>query len=223
MDANTHDRSMFEYYNNRAPVYDVAYDFVRFPQYEAPVMEVVHAAQQTLKGRRVLEVACGTGFWTQHLADAAAHVTATDATPRTVEFAQQKLAGRAAVQFVLSSAYELTGVPADHDAAFHMRWFSHVPRSRYAEFFETLHSRIGSGSVVFCGDDVIQPHLKDTCYKKPGCEDNWQRRKLPDGSTYEIIKNHFTADELRAVFSAIGSDLQVQSNEYFWWVTYKAL
>jgi hypothetical protein len=44
--------------------------------------EVMRAMCRALRGRRVLEVACGTGVWTRYVVDVADQVLATDASPR---------------------------------------------------------------------------------------------------------------------------------------------
>jgi len=74
------------YYDKRAQQLDDAYRGEP-PQW---VREMVADMQAALRGRRVLEVACGSGHWTCFAARSAAHVTGVDAAPRMVP-AQQRL------------------------------------------------------------------------------------------------------------------------------------
>src|SRR5690242_13079990 len=70
-----------EYYRRRAAEYDAtAYGDVAAarPRIAALVAEMRPAG-------RVLEIACGTGLWTEALADWAAALTAIDAAPEVVE------------------------------------------------------------------------------------------------------------------------------------------
>lgn len=100
------DRVLRDYYEARAPVYDAVYTGVAPPW----VADMVAALADTLRGRRVLEVACGTGHWTRHAATAAAAITAVDASPAMLAIAAAKLADRPHVTVARADAYTMDGV-----------------------------------------------------------------------------------------------------------------
>jgi len=61
---------LVEYYGQRAPEYEDIYrrnDPVR----QTELNEIGQIVRTTFLGKRVLEVACGTGFWTQIIAEGA--------------------------------------------------------------------------------------------------------------------------------------------------------
>ena len=58
---------MQNYYNRRAAEYEQIYRRDD-PARQAELSSLTLAMQQTLAGRRVLELACGTGFWTERAA-----------------------------------------------------------------------------------------------------------------------------------------------------------
>ena len=56
----------------------------------------------------------------------------------------------------------------------------------------------------------------------PGCRDTYERRELPDGSRYTIVKNYFTADSLRAFLAPYAAeDVQVTMGTRWWWLSYR--
>ncbi len=88
------------YYRARAPEYDAWWQ--RTGRYdrgtEATARWKAEAAQveaelgrATLTGE-VLELACGTGWWTERLARTARHLTCIDASPETLEVNRARLA-----------------------------------------------------------------------------------------------------------------------------------
>ncbi len=73
-----------EYYQQRAPEYDEVY---AKPERQADLAELRRLLPPLVAGRRVLEIAAGTGYWTAVIAPAAASVTATDLNPETLAVA----------------------------------------------------------------------------------------------------------------------------------------
>src|SRR5258707_13891763 len=89
-------------------------------------------------GRTVLEVACGTGYWTQFIAKAAKKVHACDINEAVLEIAREKPIPKDRVDFFRADAISLEGVPVDCDAAFAGFWWSHVRKSELAKFVANL-------------------------------------------------------------------------------------
>ena len=179
------------------------------------VHEMVADMQAALRGRRVLEVACGTGHWTCFAAEVAGHVTALDAAPRMLDIARAK---NCDVTFLEADAYELDGVPGTFDAGLAMQWFSHIPRERIGEFLIAWHRRIGPGAPVFLADNQVMPYT--TVYRKPGTDDTYEDREL-DGDRYEVLKNYYSADELRAILAPYAVDVAVHEGTRWWWLSYR--
>ncbi len=48
------------------------------------------AMQEAMRGRRVLEIACGTGVSTNDISQTAEHVLATDIAPNSIKIANEK-------------------------------------------------------------------------------------------------------------------------------------
>src|SRR3954464_9891329 len=97
---------MQEYYDKRAKEYEAIYhrdDPVRLHELAATATAMCN----TLGGLDVLEIACGTGYWTEQLADYALSITATDASPQMLEIARGK-ALPSSVHLIHADAYDLS-------------------------------------------------------------------------------------------------------------------
>ena len=115
---------MRDYYAQRAEYYERVY--LR-PERQPDLRAMERWLPSMFEGRRVLELACGTGWWTQHGARRALDWLATDLNPETMEVARRKPMP-ACVRFATADAYTLAGVDdGPFDGAFAGCWWSHVP------------------------------------------------------------------------------------------------
>src|SRR5690348_12005201 len=182
---------MQEYYSRRAPEYEAIYtetDPARKPELE----QLTEAMRAALSGRRVLEVACGTGYWTSMLAGHATYISATDISPEMLKLAAQKGLPPEQARFSNSDAYDLCWLPGEFDGGLANFWLSHVPRARLHEFLAGFHAKLSPGARVFMADNVYVEGVGGELVQKPGEADTYKRRQLQDGTTYDVLKNYFT-------------------------------
>lgn len=205
-----------EYYGARAKEYESIYhrdDPVR----QAELAALASEMKATIAGRRILEIACGTGYWTAIACEAAEHITATDASPEVLEIARSKELPTGKVLFREGDAYRLSEVPGEFDAGLACFWLSHVPKSRLAEFIEGFHRRLGEGAAVFLADNVYVPGIGGELVTLPNSEDTYKLRRLADGSEHRVIKNYYDEPTLRRILSPLSADLRIHVGECFWW------
>jgi cyclopropane fatty-acyl-phospholipid synthase-like methyltransferase len=210
------DAILRSYYDARARYYDQAYEGAPPPW----VGEMVSDLQHMLAGRRVLEVACGTGHWTRPAAGVAASVVAIDAIPAMRELAEAKLADLPGVRFVEADAYDLSGLGAGFTGGLAMQWLSHVPAERRDEFFTGWHAQMSAGAQIFLGDNQLTGAWVQKLRRGPG-PDTYEPRELPDGSSFMIVKNYFTEAELRALIEPYGDVLTLTMGDWWWWLGYQ--
>lgn len=77
---------MLEYYEQRQPEYESIYNK---PERQHDLAWLEHQLAGLASGKRVLEIACGTGFWTRRMAKVATTVHATDASQQLASFAAE--------------------------------------------------------------------------------------------------------------------------------------
>jgi len=111
---------LVEYYRRRAGEYEVIY---AKPERQAELARLRQLIPDRLRGRRVLEVACGTGYWTVPIARAAAEVLATDISEEPLRIARAKRLPEGRVQFRLADAFAFGASLGSFDAAFAGFWW----------------------------------------------------------------------------------------------------
>jgi SAM-dependent methyltransferase len=167
----------------------------------ADVTEAEAALSEFAPTGRVLELACGTGLWTRHLAAHAAHVTAVDASPEVIALNQARLPGATNVSYEVADLFAWRPRPAaSYDAVVFTYWLSHVPDDRLGGFWQMVRSAIAPGGRVFLVDSARYPPL--TTPTTPAIRT--QPRELDDGRTFTVIKRYWTPDELESDLRARG-------------------
>ena len=207
------------YYRQRAPEYEEIYDRAD-PIRKRELGEAAARMNEVLKGRRVLEIACGTGYWTQVAAEVAEEIVATDISPEMIDLAGRKPYTEKNVRFITGDAYRLDEVPGDFNAGLANFWISHVPLARMHAFIRGFHKRLATGSPVFMVDNMNTPGHGGEFLREPDGEDTFKLRELNDGSRHTIIKNYFDSDELRGLFEPYVRNLRFDAGTYYWWLSY---
>lgn len=208
---------MLDYYAARAGEYDRVY---LKPERQADLRQIEAWLPGHFAGRRVLEVACGTGYWTRLIAPVAAHVLALDAAPATLELARRRVPA-GSVDFVVGDAYALPPCSPPFDAAFAGFWWSHVPRARLREFLRGLHACLTPGARVVFLDNRHVPGSSTPVSPPDEAGDTWQQRHLDDGSTHRVLKNFPTEAALRQAVEGLATDAQFTTWDHYWALAYE--
>ncbi len=206
---------LVDYYRRRAGEYEAIY---AKPERQADLAFLRTAVLRGLDGARVLEIACGTGYWTEVIARRAASVTATDLAEEPMQIARSKVYERGNVVFREADAYVLPNALGRFDAAFAGFWWSHVPRERIAEFVRSLHARLEPGARVLLLDNRYVEGNSTPLVSTDAAGNTYQDRRLADGSVTRIVKNFPTGDELQR---CVKPDLAYQELEYYWLAEYR--
>lgn len=211
------DPELRRYYAERAPYYDAVYAKPERARDLAFLHEWVPAQ---FEGRRVLEVACGTGYWTPRIAARAKALVATDATAEPLAFARLR-PGAEAVRFLEADAYELPESLGAFDGAFAGLWLSHVPRRRLAAFLAGLHARLSPGAVVVLVDNN-RVQLQDFPIAETDADGNtYQHRTSREGIAHRVLKNFPTGPELEALVAGAADEVAWRDLENFWTLRYR--
>jgi ubiquinone/menaquinone biosynthesis C-methylase UbiE len=209
-----------EYYGRRANEFEDVYHRDD-PTRQRELATIASDMKKTLHDRRVLEVACGTGYWTSIVATVAEHVTAVDISQEVLALARAKQLDPNRVEFLEADAYELEKVRGKFDAGLAAFWLSHVPKSRLSEFLDGFHRKMNGGhSVVFMVDNIYMPGVGGGLATKNGTQDTYKIRELSDGSTHVVLKNYYTEDQLKEILSKYAHSLIVHMGECYWWLNY---
>jgi ubiquinone/menaquinone biosynthesis C-methylase UbiE len=204
------------YYAARAQEYDQVY---AKPERQDDLRQVESWLAGALAGRTLLEVACGTGYWTRLLAPVARRMSALDASPETLEIARAR-AGNASVHFTIGDAFRLPYGAGAFDAAFAGFWISHVPRGRVRAFLSELHRTLVAGARVVLLDNRYVEGSSTAIADTDPEGNTYQVRRLADGSMHRVLKNFPSEDEIRGVLPEVCTGVRYRAWQYYWAIEY---
>jgi SAM-dependent methyltransferase len=195
------------YYRRRAGEYDAtAYGDVAAAQ-----VRIARLVAQMRPSGRVLEIACGTGLWTQALVGAADTVLAIDAAPEAVAIARDRVRS-AKVGFEVADVFSWT-TDDRFDVVFFSAWLSHVPTGRFEQFWRILRRVLARDGRVLFIDEHVDVRGKEAYV--PGADEIVQRR-LRDGRTFRVVKNFVDPGALRERLREIGWDCRIHRDGDDW-------
>jgi SAM-dependent methyltransferase len=204
--------SMEAYYRERATVYDEFYEVGRRKD---DLVALSSWVVERVKHGTILEVAAGTGYWTEVATPLAKAITATDYSPETLAIAAQRRLGPH-VSLIVADAYRLPEFPEAFDVGMAMLWWSHVQKQRRREFLNHFTSRLAPGSLILMLDQFYIENLSNPISRKDEWDNLYTVRTLPGGATYEIVKNYPSDKELIDIFSEVCEDVVVTRLREFW-------
>jgi len=213
---------MDDYYRSRAEEYEEIYhrdDHVR----QEEQRKIADTLKKIFKDRRVIEIACGTGYWTQFLSETAQSIVATDIVQEVLKIAKRKQY-KCPVSFRTEDAYNLSFENGSFNGGLANLWFSHIPRNKIDSFLKGFHRVLQPLSRVFIADNVYIAGVGGELITKEGDENTYKLRILKDGSENLILKNYFSVKELIKIFDKHVEGFDIKNIFYgkcFWYVTYE--
>jgi len=213
---------MEDYYRRRAEEYEEVY-YRNDPVRQQELRQVEERLMRTFKGRQVLEVACGTGYWTRMLSEIAESIVPIDIAPEMLEIARRK-SYECPVAFQRADANELPFQDGVFNGGAANFWFSHIPKKRLPSFLKELHRVLKDGSMVFMADNVYIQGIGGELVSKEGDENTYKLRKLKNGSEHLVLKNYFSVQELLGIFGGYAKGLGKESiyyGECYWSIAYE--
>lgn len=169
----------------------------------------------------VLEISCGTAYWTEAFASSVRSVVACDINSEVLDIARAKKWGPARVEFIQADSYALPDFARRFSGAFSGFWWSHIPKRRISDFLSALRKKIERDARVMFIDNRYVEGSNTPIYRTDG-GDTYQLRRLEDGSTHEVLKNFPSEEELLFAAADVGVEAEVTILDYFWILTYKS-
>ncbi len=214
-------QKQIEYYRARAQEYDEwfyrqgYYDwgpaFKR--RWEQEVQIVREQLHRSVGGAHILEMASGTGIWTQELVKIGGQVTALDASPEMIAINQAKL-GSEQVTYQQTNLFQWQP-QRQYDMAFFGFWLSHVPADRLSPFLQGVGRALKPQGRLFFVDSR-QPETASPAKRTLQIDDSRESRALNDGRRFEIVKIYYDPRQLTETLRRHGFDIEVQATpNYF--------
>jgi 2-polyprenyl-3-methyl-5-hydroxy-6-metoxy-1,4-benzoquinol methylase len=211
---------MVRYYRDRAKEYEEIYEW-RDPkrQEEQDLMEAT--LKDVFMGRRVLDIGCGTGYWTQRISQTAESILGIDINETVLEIAHSK-EYRCPTEYRIMDAFNII-LDEKYSGVLATFMLSHVLREDIPDWLTHVHTFLEPKAMVFFGDNTYIEGVGGKLQAKNGDLNTYKLRSLNDGSQHLIVKNYFTKEELIELFQVHSKGLSEKNlflGKCFWWISY---
>jgi ubiquinone/menaquinone biosynthesis C-methylase UbiE len=153
-------------------------------------LHIVNALHALTPVDKVLELACGTGIWTQELMTISRSTTAIDGSPEMIEINRAKNAnGTVEYQCIDLFKWE---PEMQYDLVFFAFWLSHIPPSHLSNFLSKVRRATKPGGRVF----IVDEPKSDGNISGANVGGLYQQRTLHDGSSFRIVKVYYDPQEI---------------------------
>jgi len=187
-----------EYYRARAQEYDESI---------SEAVDLLKPGKELLlqlgKFDSILELACGTGMWTETLTHMGKEVTAVDAAPEMLEIARQKL-GEENIQYQQADLFHWEATQ-QYDLVFFANWLSHVPPEALDEFLKKVKQAVRDGGQIA----MIDQYSPSDSDKQVATDDIYAKRPIQDGRQFTIVKAFYNLEYLQGKFESQGFEVSV--------------
>jgi 2-polyprenyl-3-methyl-5-hydroxy-6-metoxy-1,4-benzoquinol methylase len=220
-DSDAFLQDQIDYYRARAGEYDEW--FLRQGRYDrgptenaawfADIAELRRQVDAFDPTGHVLELACGTGLWTEQLLHYADRITAVDAAPEVIALNRERLQSDR-VDYVQAALFHWQP-PARYDTIFFSFWLSHVPTERLAGFWQMIDHALADAGRVFFIDSRYVESSTATDHRLAAAESQVQERRLNDGRTYQLVKIFYEPAQLTTDLATLGWSVNVATTERY--------
>lgn len=211
-----------EYYRARAAEYDQWW--LRQGRYDRGAAEngewfsdsaaVVAALEQFGPAGRILELASGTGIWSEKLLPFASQLTLVDGSHEMLAIAASKLRSPQ-VHYINADLFQWRP-QGQFDTVFFSFWLSHVPPERFEGFWQLINDCLAPGGRVFFLDSRHEQTSTAIDHQLPGRESIQLQRRLNDGREFRIYKIFYQPEELQQKLGELGWSISVDTtSRYF--------
>ena len=207
------------YYRARASEYDEWFlrqgRYDRGPEHSRrwfdEVATVEAALGEAAPSGDILELACGTGLWTRHLAAQAMRLTAVDASAEVIAINRARV-DSPVVSYVEADLFQWTPATT-YDFVFFGFWLSHVPLDRFEPFWAMVQRALRPAAKVFFVDSLAAQDA--TARDQQWATDGIVERRLNDGQSFRIVKIFYAPSPLTSRLAALGWAADVRATPNF--------
>jgi ubiquinone/menaquinone biosynthesis C-methylase UbiE len=224
MQCNSNDKLLneqIEYYRARAGEYDEW--FFRHGRYDRgpeinqrwfAEVEILRRELQKFKPEGdVLELACGTGIWTELLVQYASNITAVDASPEVLVTNQSRTKS-SKVRYIQADLFEWQP-DKEYDAVFFSFWLSHVPPEHFDAFWKSVAQALKPEGRVFFIDSQFESTSTAKNHLLKEKDSISVNRKLNDGREFQIVKVFYGVQNLSRRLHKLGWNCTVKKTPHY--------
>ena len=168
----------------------------------ADVTAVANALDAFAPKGDVLELACGTGLWTERLLPHATALTALDAVAEVLALNQERVKDNQ-VRYIQHDIFSWRP-DRQYDVVYFSFWLSHVRPERFASFWDLVRRYLAPEDRAFFVDSLYEPATTANNHTLLGKRSAIQGRKLNDSRLFRIVKVYYEPEDLALQLAALG-------------------
>jgi len=201
------------YYEKRAKEYEQVY---QKPERQADLKALHSYLQEQATDKNILEIACGTGYWTKTLATTSHQIQASDYNETVLEIAKAKTYGTTPIIFQQIDFWKLPPPDIPYNLVFGGFIWSHILKDQLPNFIQLLHKQIQQeGTLLFIDNQYVEG--SSTPISRTDHNGNtYQTRRLADGSVFEVLKNFPNQKEVEDLLVPMSLTIEWMNLKYYW-------
>ncbi|MFD2366010.1 class I SAM-dependent methyltransferase [Pseudoduganella sp. GCM10020061] len=203
------------YYADIATTYDSRYEDA---DRQDDLDELHERIAELVSNHKVLELGCGTGYWTETLACSADSVLAIDSSPEMLEMARQRV-DAASVEFQQADAFALPDMAGRFTACFAGFLWSHIKREDQEKYLKQLRARLGKDVLLILVDDNFMEEQTPPIARTDLEGNTFQIFTAPSGKRYEVLRNYPADSSLRKRFASHVREVRIERLDHYWMLT----
>lgn len=200
------------YYAKRAAEHDAVY---AKPERQADLQQLREEVPAFFADKKVLDVGCGTGYWTTRIAGQARTIHGVDINTAVLDIAKER-SYACPSSFEQGSYYDLSMWQDRYQGVFGGFVYSHVKRADQTAFMAGLLQMLQPGGVAMLIDNRFVEGSSTPIHKTDKEGNTYQKRVLHNGETFEILKNFPVADEWAYLSALWLRKFEYIRFDYYW-------
>jgi len=212
-----------DFYTAIAEHYDAQFHDESDEERQDDLDDVAEQVAELMRGHTVLELGCGTGYFTDVIAETAQSVLATDISEAMLAVAREHGEGLENVRYRVLDALNL---PADLGneagkitAVFAGFLWSHFRKEEQDAFLAGLRARVGSNALLVLIDDEYVEGASPTVARTDAQGNTWAQFTDAEGRRHELPKNYPTDSALRKRLGTAVREIKIGRWDSCWALT----
>lgn len=207
------------YYNDRAREYDKVYEI---PDEQEDLLKSAVLFQNIFANKSVLEIACGTGYWTEKISKTANSIFATDINEIVIDIARTRKFNSNVVFQVADM--NCLSIDKKFDGLFGGFIWSHILLQDLDNFLLRLKDLLNENAkIAFIDSKQVEGtnHDRKRITRIDQYGNTFQTRTLENGTTHEVLKNFPSKQFLTDKLLQISTEVEIIELEHYWIATSK--
>jgi 2-polyprenyl-3-methyl-5-hydroxy-6-metoxy-1,4-benzoquinol methylase len=205
------------YYKNRAKEYE---DIYFKPERQEELKNIEDILNGIFKEKAVIEIACGTGYWTERISLVAKSILATDINDSVLEIAKRKVYSRNNVIFKNMDLFSFnTG--KKFESLFGGFIWSHIKLQELDKFIDRIKDLVLQNGTIVLIDNNYVGGSSSPVTNKDEFGNTYQTRKLKDGSNHLVLKNFPTEKFIQEKLEVRAEEINLINLKYYWILSYR--